>query len=82
MNRTRAERRYAKETRKTAAKRMVRDVWRQDESVQHQMACNCDNLKICRGDCCKNERRSGWRKAGGKTFRELLAERIAKGLME
>lgn len=87
--RTKAERRHLKETRKAAARRMVRHKWSSFDYTEadiqglaHQMACNCDNLKMCNGACCKNPRRSGWLKAGGKTHRELLVERIAKGKCE
>lgn len=81
--RTKAERRHFKKVRQEAARRMVRDAWgSRDLSLQNQMACNCDNLKMCRGACCKNPRRSGWLKAGGKTAREQLAERVARGMIE
>lgn len=73
--RTRAERRSNKQLLKIAARRLVRQTYgRNTEDLQHKMACNCDNLKMCGGDCCKNPRRSGWSKNHGWTRAEILAE--------
>ena len=78
--RTRAERRSNKELRKLAARRMVRQTYgQQTEDLQFKMACNCDNLKQCGSDCCKNPRRNGWSKNHGWTRAEILAENDLKG---
>lgn len=68
----RAIRRNQRINKRNKAERIVRDIW-QDRSpaLIEQMMCNCDNLKLCGKDCCKNPRRSGWSKASGRTRREL-----------
>ncbi len=69
---SRAIRRHQKEKKRKYAERLVLETWRyRTPSLLIDMIHNCDNLKMCRRDCCKNPRRSGWSKASGKTAREL-----------
>lgn len=71
MTRTRDYRRHHRARMRAKAARLVLEVWHSSPEVAQTMIKNADNLKICGGPCCKNPRRSGWTKAGGKTLKEL-----------
>lgn len=68
----RAARRRQKISKQKKVENMVRNIWNnKNPSLLQDMIHNCDNVKICGKDCCKNPRRSGWSKAKGKTRKEL-----------
>lgn len=76
----RAKRRYHKKRMKAKARDIVVNVWRgilgdrYDDEVVRNMKKNADNLKVCSCEMCRNPRRSKWRRAKGKTRKELLEE--------
>jgi len=71
----RAIRRNQKASKRNKAEKLVKEVWKEKTpDVVEMMVRNCDNLKMCNKDCCKNPRRSGWSKSKGKTRKELRDE--------
>ena len=75
--RDRAFRRHHKKRMKKKARNLVRNIWgysHGDDELVENIVHNCDNLKVCPGDCCKNPRRSGWSPAKGKTIEEQIDE--------
>lgn len=77
----RALRRHHRSRMKSKAKHIAGVIWRYamgdtlHEGVVSSFVRNCDNLKMCSCEMCRNPRRSGWRKNRGKTRKEIQADR-------
>lgn len=76
----RAKRRHHKSRMKSKAVFIAGHIWRyldgdtKNQHVVDGMRKRADYLKVCSCEMCRNPRRSKWRRAKGRTRKELQSE--------